>query len=151
VIGQAQGKAVATQLATLGCPRRWRLDRLEPTREQMVDRTWARSTHEREALAQLLEDARVLHRAQIEVPAEEQGGVPRPTDGRLGGAQDVSRRKVRPIVGGVQIGDTEVSLLADRNTGERHSPPLRPPLMDRQLPPLHDPSVPVRFIWAMTA
>ncbi len=115
----------------------------------MVDRVRVSNTRQCEAFAQLLEDARVLSRAQIEVPAEEQGGVLGPTDGRLGRAQNVGRRQVRPVVGGVQIGDAEVSALADRDTRKRHRPPLRSPGVDRHLPPLHDPAAAVRLFPVM--
>jgi hypothetical protein len=103
-------------------------------------------TVESEAFAQCLEGGGILGGSQIEVAPEQQGQIPGPLGRRPGGAQDVGRCQLRPVVGRVQIGDAELRPCADRDAGERHRPPLRSPAVDLQLPPLHDLPAPVRLL-----
>jgi ornithine carbamoyltransferase len=132
MIGEPQGEALSLQLASLGRPGgRW-LDRLDPADQQMVDRKRTGGPGETEALTQCLEDTRVLGWPQVEVTAEEQRRIPRPPGRRLGRAQNVGGGEVGAVVGRVQIGDADPRCRAD----ESHRSPLRPALVDRQLPPL---------------
>jgi hypothetical protein len=101
---------------------------------------------ESEALAQCREGAGVLGGSQVEVAAEKQRRIAGPLRRRFRGRQHVGCREVRPVVGRVQVGDAEVSTVPKRDTREGHRPPLRSSRVNRQLPPLDDPAVPVRLL-----
>jgi hypothetical protein len=150
VVGEAELPTVVRELASLGRPGCWSLDNLEAASEQVIDRLGVSETAEAEALAQGLEGIGVLGGPQVEVPPEEQRRIPGPLDRRFGRAEDIHRGEVRPVVGRVQVGNTELPrVVADRGAGKRHRPSLRPPGVDRQLSPLYDPAVPVRFFAVM--
>jgi hypothetical protein len=145
VVGETEPQAVEGKLPLLRRPGARRLGDLEVVREQVIDRAGMGLAVQSEALAQRLEGSGVLGGSQVEVAAEEQWRIPRPLGRRLGRPQDIRRRQIRPVVGRVQVGDAEVGAVAERDARERHRSPLRPPDMDLQLPPLHDPSVPMRL------
>ncbi|MDX6610072.1 MAG: hypothetical protein QOF85_1997 [Solirubrobacterales bacterium] len=142
MVGEAESQAVLGQLTPLGWPGARRFDEVEIADEQVVDCTGVGGTDEAEALPQGLEGVEVITWPQVEVAAEEQWRVPSPLDRRSGRPQNVGRGEVGPVVGRVQVGDAD----ARGGASEGHRPPLRPAPVDRQLPPLHDPPVPVRFM-----
>jgi ornithine carbamoyltransferase len=102
----------------------------------VVDRVRGGGAGEPEARAQLLEDGEVLGGSQVEIAAEDQRRLAGPPRRGLRRPQHVLARHPRPVVGRVQVGDAELSAPADPR--ERHRPPLRPPLVNRQLAPLDD-------------
>src|SRR5262249_40606320 len=115
VVREAEPQTVPRELSPLGWPGVWRFDDLEGARQQVVDRTRMGGPFESEALAQGREDRGVLGGSQVEIAAEEQRRISRPLGRGLGGAQDVGGSEVRSVVGRVQVGDTEVVALSDRD------------------------------------
>jgi hypothetical protein len=146
VVGEAEPQAVTGELAPLGRPRCRGLDDLEIAGKQVIDRLGVGEASETEALAQRLKGGGVLGGSQVEVTAEEQRRVAGPLSRRLGGAQYIGRGEVRPVIGRVQVGEAEVGTRTERDASERHRPPLRPPGVDRQLPPLQDSFPPGRLL-----
>jgi hypothetical protein len=141
MVGEPQRPSVELQLALLGGPGPRRLHDLEVVAEDVVDRVGAgRRAPEAELVAQPLEDARLLDGAEIEIAAEDQRRARRPLERRPRRLGHVFGRQLRPVVGRVQVGDAEARGGAD----EAHRPPLRLSLVDRDLPPLGDPSQPAR-------
>ncbi len=116
----------------------------------MIDCLRVGGAAEAEARPQGLEGRGVLGRAEVEVSAEEQWRVAGPLGSRFGSAQDILRGEVGPVVSRVQVGDAELAGAAP-DARKSHRPPLRPPGVDRQLAPLHDPAVPVRLMLALGA
>jgi hypothetical protein len=112
----------------------------------MVDHAGIGRAVKPETLAQCLEGSGVLGGPQIEVAAEEQRRAVGPLIRHLGGAQDVGRCQVWPVVGRVQVGNAEVSPFTEIDARKRHCPSLGSPGMDRRLPPLHHSAVPVRLL-----
>jgi hypothetical protein len=139
VVGEAEPQAFTVKLPLLWWPSARRRDDLELPREQVVDRAGMGRTVESEALAQCLEGSGVLGGPQVEVAAEEQRRAPGPRRCRFGGAQDIGRGQVWPVVGRVQVGNAENSSFAEVDACKGHRPSLGPTVMDRQLPSLHDP------------
>ncbi len=117
----------------------------------MIDCLRVGGAAEAEARPQDLERRGILGRAQVEVSAEEQWRVAGPLDRRLDRPQDVRGGQLGPVVGGVQVGNAEFNAVANRDASKRHRPSLRPPGVDRQLTPLHDPAVAVRLMLALGA
>ena len=146
MVGEAQPQTVADELAPLGRHGSRLLGDLEVTSEQVVDRAGSGRAVKPETLAQCLEGSGVLGGPQVEVPAEEQGRIARPFGRCLGGAQNIGRRQFRPVVGRMQVGDAKGGTRPEHDASKRHRPPLRPALMDRQLPPLHHSFLPVRLL-----
>jgi hypothetical protein len=102
----------------------------------VIDRAGAGGPVEAEAAAQLFKDTRVLCWSQVEVAAEEQWRLAGPPDRGLRRFLDIRRSELGLVVGRVQVGDADTG----GGTGERHRPPLRPALVDRQLASLDDPA-----------
>jgi hypothetical protein len=142
---------VVDELASLRWPGCGGLDDIKAPSEQVIDCLGLGGTAEPEALAQGLECLGILSGSQVEVAAKEQRRVPGPPGRCLRCTKDISRGEVGPVVGRVQVGDAELlASIANRDASKCHSPPLRPPGMDRQLPPLDDSILPVRFMWLTT-
>ena len=147
MVGEAQGAAVLAELTLLGWPGTRRVDDVEAADEQVVDRVGGGGGGEAEAVAERVEDGGGLGGTQVEVAAEDQRRVACPGRRRLRGAQHVFGRELGSVVGGVQVGDTEIRRRAGAATveapcadpRERHRPALRPPVMDRPLASLDDP------------
>jgi hypothetical protein len=141
MVGKAEAQAALCQLAPLGRPGAGRLDDIEIADEQVVDRVGMGGAGEAETVPQRLEGPGVFAGPQIEIAAEEQRRAPGPSDCCLGRPQDIGRSKIRPVIGRMQVGDAE----SRGRASECHCPPLRTPLVDRQLPSLHDPLIAVRL------
>ena len=137
MVGKAEPQAVPKDLAPLWWQGTRRLSDLEITGEQVVDRARFGRTVKPEAPPQRLEGSGVHARPQVEVAAEEQRRIASPFGRRRSGPQYIGRRHVGPVVGRVQVGDAELTRAAECDASKRHRPPLRPPFMDRQFPPLH--------------
>jgi ornithine carbamoyltransferase len=140
VVGEAESQVGPGELAALGGPSARRLDYLEIASQQVVDRASVSGTVKPEAFAQRLKGGGVLGGPQVEVAAKDQWRISRPLSRRLGGAQDVCCRQVRPVVGRVQVGNAKISACAEIDASKRHRPALRWAGMNRQLPPLHHPT-----------
>ncbi len=134
MVGEAQRPAVRTQLALLLRPGQRRREDVEAATQKVIDRAWTGGSAEAETVLELLEDAGVLTRAQIEVTAEEQRRARRPLGCGTRRFQHVGGGECRPIVGRVQVGDAD----ARGGAGERHRASLRAALVDRELALLDD-------------
>ncbi len=145
MVGEPQRTALGGQLTLLGGPGRGDFGDVETAREQVVDRPRTGASGKAETAPQFFEDAGVLTGAQVEVAAEEQRRIAGPSDRGLRRQQDVGGSELGPVVCRVQVGNAE----AGGSARKRHSPPLRPPRVDRQLPPLDDHAVPVRLFPVM--